>query len=260
MTHLEKILAAKKKHIAKQKQRVSEQALTERLTQTPPPLPFAATLQHAVATQQLAIIAEIKKASPSKGIIRPDFDPEKIAKQYQDAGATCLSVLTDEDFFQGSDAIFQHVRAICTLPMLRKDFIIDPYQIIESRALGADCILLIVAALSKATLHELAALAFELGMSVLIESHDNEEVQQALTIQNAIIGINNRNLHTFHTSLTTSIELMANIPSDRFVVSESGIHDASDIQWLQAHHIYSFLIGESLMRAPDPGVALRTLL
>jgi len=259
MNHLEKIITAKKQHIAQQKQSVPESTLKQRLDTAPPIVDFHAALQQAITKQQLAIIAEIKKASPSKGVIRPDFDPIDIALQYQQAGATCLSVLTDRDFFQGSDAIFQQVRAVCQLPMLRKDFIIDPYQIIESRFLGADCILLIVAALNPETLHQLAALATQLGMAVFIESHDQSALQQALTVDNAIIGINNRNLRTFNTSLSTSISLMPHIPADRLVISASGIHQASDIQLLRSHHIHGFLIGESLMRAAQPGEALQQL-
>jgi indole-3-glycerol phosphate synthase len=260
MTHLDKIITAKKLHVAQQKKLITVTDLIKRLETLPASRNFCHALQQSIAEKHLAIIAEIKKASPSKGVIRADFDPVNIALQYQAAGATCLSVLTDQAFFQGSDAIFQHVRSVCDLPMLRKDFMIDPYQIIESRTLGADCILLIVAALRLEELHALAHLATQLGMAVLIESHNEQELTQALTVTNAIIGINNRNLHTFETTLSTSTDLMPLIPSGRLVVSESGIQHSNDIQQLLSHGIHSFLIGESLMRAENPGNCLKELI
>ena len=260
MNHLDKIIAVKKQHIERQKKIVSLYELNDQIKQLEKPREFSYALQQTITKNHFAVIAEIKRASPSKGIIRDNFDPIDIALQYEHGGAACLSVLTDEDFFHGSDAIFKQVRQVCHLPMLRKDFIVDPYQIFESRALGADCILLIVAALSTDQLHTLAALANTLDMSVLIESHDATELTQAISIPYAIIGINNRNLHTFATSLDTSINLIQQIPKERLVISESGIHQAHDIALLLRHHIHAFLIGESLMRAENPGKQLQQLI
>jgi indole-3-glycerol phosphate synthase len=205
------------------------------------------------------VIAEIKKASPSKGVIRPDFDPVAIARSYERGGATCLSVLTDVDFFQGADAYLVQARAATALPVLRKDFTIDPYQIHEARALGADCVLLIVAALSPAQLADLHGLALELGLDVLVEVHNARELDAALALDNPMVGINNRNLHSFHTSLETTFSLLPRIGDERLVVTESGIQRVDDVLAMRGHGVHAFLVGEAFMRAADPGAQLRTL-
>lgn len=214
----------------------------------------------ALHAQQPAIIAEIKKASPSKGIIRHNFNVADIANAYEQHGACCLSVLTDIHFFKGHPTYIADAKAHCHLPVLRKDFIIDEYQVYESRALGADCILLIVAMLDDIQLNDYCKLAQELGMAVLVESHSLAELQRALNLPTPLMGINNRSLHSFHTSLQCSLDLRPYVPDDKIIVSESGIHTTKDIQRLQAHNIHTFLIGESLMRAPCPGQQLKTLL
>ena len=209
--------------------------------------------------KRVQLIAEIKKASPSKGVLREDFDPAAIATSYAQAGAACLSVLTDRDFFQGAPEYLQQARDACTLPVLRKDFIIDPYQVYEARALGADCILLIVAALETAQLQALTGLATELGMDVLVEVHDKAELETALALPLPMIGINNRNLRDFTTRLETTLELLDMIDDDRIVVTESGILAPGDVARMQRHRVNTFLVGEALMRAPDPGAALGRL-
>jgi len=206
-----------------------------------------------------ALIAEIKKASPSKGVLRADFDPAAIARSYERHGATCLSVLTDADFFRGADAHLRAVRGACALPLLRKDFTIDPYQVYEARALGADCILLIVAALSDVRLSELAALARALQLDALIEVHDAAELDRALALDAPLIGINNRNLRTFETNLDVTVSLLSKIPKDRLVVTESGIVTPSDVARMRGHGVQAFLVGEAFMRAPDPGSKLSEL-
>jgi indole-3-glycerol phosphate synthase len=205
------------------------------------------------------VIAEIKKASPSKGVMRENFVPAEIAVSYEQGGACCLSVLTDIDFFQGSDAYLQQARQACSLPVLRKDFIIDPYQVYEARAIGADCILLIVAVLGDAQLKELANLASSLGMDVLVEVHDAEELARALPLNLPLIGINNRNLRTFETTLETTLSLLPRIPADRIVVTESGIHTPADVARMRAHHVNAFLVGEAFMKAEQPGEKLHEL-
>ena len=220
---------------------------------------FVAAIRAKHAAQQPAVIAEIKKASPSKGVIRADFHPALIAQQYETAGAACLSVLTDESFFQGAPLYLQQARAACTLPILRKDFIVDEYQIYQARAMGADAILLIVAALDIARLQAFEALAHTLGMAVLVETHDAQELQQALTLQTPLIGINNRNLRTFAVSLDTTLNLLAQIPNERMVITESGITTVEDVTRLQAHGVNAFLVGEAFMRETDPGAGLRRL-
>lgn len=217
---------------------------------------FVAAIKNKLAAKQPAIIAEIKKASPSKGLIRENFDPAYIAQSYAAAGAACLSVLTDVDFFQGSNEYLQLARAVCDLPVLRKDFMIDAYQIYESRAIGADCILLIVAALTDTQLKELTALSLELNMAVLIEVHDADELTRALTLPSPLIGINNRNLRTFETDLNISLTLKDNIPADKIIITESGIHTTNDVNLMRSNNINTFLIGESFMRADDPGKKL----
>lgn len=223
------------------------------------PRGFVKALEAKIANGQPGVIAEIKKASPSKGVMRPDFHPAEIAKSYADAGAACLSVLTDVDFFQGSDAYLQVARAACVLPVIRKDFIIDPYQVYEARAMGADCILLIVACLGDEKLDELNSLAHELGMDVLVEVHDEAELQRALPLQNKLIGINNRNLRTFETSLDTTLSMLDKIPQDRIVVTESGIHTPEHVKLMRDNNVNTFLVGEAFMVADEPGEKLKEL-
>lgn len=205
------------------------------------------------------MIAEVKKASPSKGVIRADFQPAQIAASYQAGGASCLSVLTDIDFFQGSDSYLREARAACELPVLRKDFTVDPYQVVEARAIGADAILLIVAALEDDQMRELAAVAAQVGVDVLVEVHDRAELERALELETPLIGINNRDLHSFETRLETTLELLPYIPGGRLVVTESGIHTAEDVALMRNHQVYGFLVGEAFMRAPEPGEKLRNM-
>jgi len=221
---------------------------------------FYQAIKNKIDNNETAVIAEVKKASPSKGLIAKNFNPETAAKSYEKAGAACLSVLTDEQYFQGKNNYLQQARAAVNIPVLRKDFIIDAWQVYESRQLGADCILLIVAALADPQLFELTVLANELGMEVLMEVHDADELQRALNTPARLIGINNRNLRTFVTDLETSIVLSKGIPTDRIVISESGIHSAENIKMLQEHGINTFLIGEAFMRKDDPGAELSRFL
>jgi len=224
-----------------------------------PPRGFGEAIEQAINAKRPAVIAEVKKASPSQGVIRPHFDAAAIARSYQAGGASCLSVLTDTDFFQGHDEYLRLARGACTLPVLRKDFIIDAYQLFEARALGADCILLIVAALGDASLQEFADLGMALGMDVLVEAHNAEELERALATSATLIGINNRNLRTFETNLETTLGLHDRIPADRILVSESGIHSGADVKRLRTAGVHSFLVGEAFMRADDPGRALHEL-
>lgn len=258
-TVLEKIISRKAEEVAERKLLRSQAELEAMLPSIDAPRGFANAMQVAVAAGRSAVIAEVKKASPSKGIIRENFDPAQIARSYELAGATCLSVLTDIDFFQGSDQYMQQVRAACSLPVIRKDFMIDPYQVVEARALGADCILLIVAALEDAQMHELSATAKECGLDVLVEVHDADELERALTLDTPLIGINNRNLHNFETSLQTTIDLLDRIPDDRLVVTESGIHLPEDVALMKQHDVNAFLVGEAFMRAEEPGQKLAEL-
>ena len=231
----------------------------ERAKSTLPPRSFVYSLQRKIQSGQPAVIAEIKKASPSKGVMRENFVPADIAISYEKGGATCLSVLTDVDFFQGSDAYLKDAREACGLPVLRKEFIIDPYQVYEARGMGADCILLIVACLTDEQLKELSALAIELEMDVLVEVHDEEELKRALPLDLPMIGINNRNLRTFETSLATTTDLLKLIPEDCIVVTESGIHSKEDVVLMQHHNVNAFLVGEAFMRADEPGEKLAEL-
>lgn len=256
---LTKILARKVEEIAERKLRMSVDKLREMAAEIENPRGFATALQRKAQAKQPAIIAEIKKASPSKGVIRENFKPLEIAQDYAMNGATCLSILTDKDFFQGSEAYLQMARASCPLPVLRKDFIIDSYQIHESRALGADCILLIVAALADEQMHELAATAEEYEMDVLLETHNADELERALTLATPLIGINNRNLKTFETSLQTTIKLKNTIPERRLIITESGIHTQEDVELMLDNDIYTFLVGETFMRAEYPGKKMREL-
>jgi len=224
-----------------------------------PPRGFAAAIRDRIATGRAAVIAEIKRASPSKGVLRPQFDPAAIAASYARAGATCLSVLTDRPFFQGAPEFLVEARGACAIPALRKEFIVDEYQVVESRTLGADAILLIVAALDDARLADLEACARAYGMDVLVEVHDALELDRALKLATPLIGINNRNLRTFNVSLHTTIELLPRIPADRVVVTESGILAQRDVAQMRRHGVHAFLVGEAFMRAPDPGAALTAL-
>ncbi|HKE49503.1 MAG TPA: indole-3-glycerol phosphate synthase TrpC [Rhodanobacteraceae bacterium] len=256
---LKKILARKVEEIRDRSARVSLTELSARAADQPPTRAFAAALESKIEDGLPAIIAEIKKASPSKGVMRTDFDPAAIARSYEAHGAACLSVLTDADFFQGCEAFLEAARNACKLPVLRKDFVLDPYQVYEARAIGADCILLIVAALGDASLLELALLAAELDLDVLVEVHDEEELERALAIPAPLIGVNNRDLRTFETSIETTLRLAAQIPYDRLLVTESGIRTPDDVARLRTEGIEAFLVGETFMRAPDPGAALARL-
>jgi len=220
---------------------------------------FVGALRGKIAAGKAAVIAEIKKASPSKGVLRADFIPADIAQSYAEFGAACLSVLTDKDFFQGSVDYLKQARASCSLPVLRKDFMIDPYQIYESRVMGADCILLIAACLDDAQMQAMEALAFSLDMAVLVEVHDEAELERALKLRTPLIGINNRNLKTFEVSLDTTLRMIGKVPADRILVTESGIATPADVQRLRAAGVNAFLVGEAFMRAEDPGVALAQL-
>jgi len=223
------------------------------------PRGFVSALRAAIAAGRAAVIAEVKKASPSKGVLRADFDPAAIARSYAGGGAACLSVLTDRQFFQGAPEHLIAARAACALPVLRKDFVIDPYQVWEARALGADCILLIVAALDLPRMKALEAAATTVGMDVLVEVHDAAELERALELRTPLVGINNRDLRTFETRLETTLDLLPRIPPERLVVTESGILAKGDVQRLRAGGVNAFLVGEAFMRAPDPGVALAQL-
>jgi indole-3-glycerol phosphate synthase len=256
---LKKILDKKVEEVANRKQRMSIADLEEIAQGVEKPRGFYKALQRKADAKQPGIIAEIKKASPSQGVIRENFEPVTIGLDYAMNGAACLSVLTDKDFFQGAEAYLQMVRERCPQPVIRKDFMIDPYQIYESRALGADCILLIVAALGDQQMHELADTATKLGMDVLVESHDADELQRALTLDTKLVGINNRNLRTFNTSLQATLELKAMVPADRLIITESGIHTQTDVQLMLENEIYAFLVGESFMRAESPGQKMREL-
>jgi indole-3-glycerol phosphate synthase len=256
---LRTILAHKAEEVATRSARVPLVDLVERAKVAPPVRGFARALKAAVANGDPAVIAEVKKASPSKGVIRPDFHPADIAVSYEFGGAACLSVLTDEKFFQGHDRYLQEAREACTLPVLRKDFISDPYQVYEARVLGADCILLIVAALDDLQLSELSELALQLGMDVLVEVHDIDELERALQVPVPLIGINNRNLRTFEVSLQTTLSMRDAVPRDRLLVTESGILGAADVAMMRAAGVHAFLVGEAFMRAEEPGEALRQL-
>ncbi|MDD5276431.1 MAG: indole-3-glycerol phosphate synthase TrpC [Methylovulum sp.] len=256
---LKKILDKKVEEVARRKQGMSISGLEDIADGVEKPRGFYKSLQGRVLLKKPAIIAEIKKASPSKGVIREDFQPVAIGQDYAMNGATCLSVLTDKEFFQGSEAYLQMVRERCPVPVLRKDFMIDPYQVYEARALGADCILLIVAALEDSVMHELADAAEKLGMDVLVEVHDAAEMERALMLDTKLIGINNRNLRTFETSLQTTLDLKLQVPADRMVITESGIHTHEDVQLMLDNAIYTFLVGEAFMRAEHPGQKMREL-
>ena len=252
---LQRILATKAREVAEARTACPPAMLRDRLGAYGPRRGFAAALQKRVATGAPAVIAEIKKASPSKGLLRPDFHPAEIAASYARHGATCLSVLTDRAYFQGAPEYLVQARSACSLPVLRKDFIVDPYQVLEAAAMGADCILLIVAALGDAQLQELEDCATELGLDVLVESHDRAELDRALALRTPLVGINNRNLRTFETRLDTTLDLLDAIPPERMVVTESGILSPADVARMRAAGVHAFLVGEAFMRADDPGAA-----
>jgi indole-3-glycerol phosphate synthase (EC 4.1.1.48) len=259
-TVLEKIIARKAEEVAERRARLGLAELEQLARDADAPRGFAQALLEQAKRKQPAVIAEIKKASPSKGVLRENFVPTEIARSYQEGGATCLSVLTDVDFFQGADAYLQEARAACSLPVIRKDFMIDPYQIVESRALGADCVLLIVSALDDVRMAELAATAKDVGLDVLVEVHDGDELERALkTLDTPLLGINNRNLHTFEVSLETTLDLLPRIPRDRLVVTESGILNRADVELMEISEVYAFLVGEAFMRAENPGLELQRL-
>lgn len=256
---LKKILARKSEEINERISKVPEQELKDRADDCPPTRGFSMAIEKSISEGKAAIIAEIKKASPSKGVICANFDPESIARSYESAGASCLSVLTDVDFFQGSDEHMQSARAACALPVLRKDFMIDPYQIYESRVLGADCILIIVSALSDTQMQDLVGTAKEIGLDILVEVHNREELERGLMLRTPLIGINNRSLHTFETNIETTIGLLPDVFHDRTVISESGIHTIEQVKTMRKHGVDGFLVGEAFMCAEDPGEKLREL-
>lgn len=256
---LAKILQTKKEEIAAARQLRSEADVLREAKNRQDVRGFVRALKYKISQDQPAVIAEVKKASPSKGVIRENFNPTEIATSYAAHGAACLSVLTDMQYFQGAYDHLRQARAACALPILRKDFMIDPYQIIHARAIGADCILLIVAALSLTQLLEFESLAHELGMDVLVEVHDKTELETALNMKSVMLGINNRNLRTFETSLQTTLDLLEYIPEDKLVITESGILSSEDVKLMRDHQVNAFLVGEAFMRQPEPGVALEQL-
>ncbi len=258
-TILRKILARKAEEVRDRQACCSLGQLESHISEQTSVRGFAKALQAQVAQTRPAVIAEVKKASPSKGVIRDNFHPAEIAPSYQSGGATCLSVLTDIDFFQGADEYLREARAACKLPVLRKDFTIDPYQVVEARAIGADAILLIVAALDDGQMHELADVAAEHQLDVLVEVHDRAELERALELPTPLIGVNNRDLHTFETRLETTLELLPHMPEDRVVVTESGIHTADDIAVMRDSGVHAFLVGEAFMRCEEPGEKLKEL-
>ena len=252
---LERILAVKREEIARARAKLPQHEVEARAKAAPPPRDFVAALRR----KQPAVIAEIKRASPSKGILRADFDPATIARSYESGGASCMSVLTDSSFFQGAAEHLAAARAACRLPALRKDFCIEPYQVYESRALGADCILLIASCLSEKDMLRLEEIALGLGMAVLVEVHDAAELRRALALKTPLLGVNNRNLRTFETKLETTLDLLPAVPAAKTVVTESGILERRDVERMRAAGVHAFLVGEAFMRAPNPGEALRGL-
>ncbi len=258
-TILTRILARKDQEVAERQQAVSEADLLALAEKQSAPRGFIEALNQRIAAGDAAVIAEVKKASPSKGVMREEFHPADIAKSYAQGGAACLSVLTDADFFLGHEDYLIAARDACDLPVIRKDFITHGYQVTEARAIGADCILLIVAALNDAQLRDLHQQANALGMDVLVEVHDAEELERALALDLKLVGINNRNLHTFDTSLNTTLDLLPRIPEGVTVITESGIHTRDDVELMRDHEVNGFLVGEAFMREEDPGLALKRL-
>jgi indole-3-glycerol phosphate synthase len=256
---LERIMAVKRAEVAAAKNAVPASRLEDLVGKQQVPRGFVSALRQKIDAGEAAVIAEIKRASPSKGVMREQFDPAGIAKSYAAGGAACLSVLTDREFFQGAPEHLAAARGACALPALRKDFVFDPYQVLEARAMGADCILLIAACLSAAEMKELEGVALELGMAVLVEVHDAAELDGALTLRTPLVGVNNRDLRTFETRIETTLGLLERMPADRIVVTESGIASPADVARLRGRGVNAFLVGEAFMRAPDPGRALRAL-
>lgn len=253
---LVKILKRKQEEIAERSAKIPLAIMQQLAEAADPVRGFVDSLARRIADGDAGVIAEIKKASPSKGLLREDFKPAEIAASYEQHGAACLSVLTDRDFFQGHEEFLQQARRACALPVIRKDFIIDPYQVFEARAISADCILLIVSALDDNQLEQLSQLAIQLGMDVLVEVHDVDELERALVLNLPLIGINNRNLRTFETSLDTTLNLLSRIPDGHIVITESGIHTPDDVKLMRDNKVNGFLVGEAFMRAEDPGLAL----
>ncbi len=258
-TILDRILASKVREVSEAARRLPLPVLADAAQAAPPPRDFEGALRSRIVLGHPAVIAEIKKASPSQGVLRDDFHPAQIAASYEKHGAACLSVLTDREFFQGAPEYLQQARAACALPVLRKDFIIDPYQVHESRLMGADAILLIVAALAQPDLESLAGLAQSLGLAVLVEAHDEDELERALCLETPLIGVNNRNLKTFETRFETTWTLCRRVPADRILITESGIATVGDVAAMRARGVHAFLVGETFMRAADPGAALGAL-
>lgn len=256
---LDQILAVKREEVAVARRERPLEQLRRACEGMPAARDFVGALRAKIDAGGAGVIAEIKKASPSKGVLRVDFEPAQVAASYARHGAACLSVLTDRRFFQGDPAYLQAARAHSGLPVLRKDFMLDTYQVYEARAMGADCILLIVAALEPTRMRELEAQAHALGMAVLVEVHDAAELDQALQLATPLVGINNRNLRTFETRLTTTLDLLARIPDERLIITESGILQPEDVRLMRGHGVHAFLVGEAFMRAPDPGAALAHL-
>jgi indole-3-glycerol phosphate synthase len=258
-TILKKILDTKVIEVKQRSAEVSLANMKARAFDQPEARGFYKAMQAKVAAGLPAVIAEVKKASPSKGVFREDFDPARIAESYEKAGAACLSILTDKEYFQGSEAFLQQGRNACSIPVIRKDFLIDPYQVFEAKVINADCILLIVSALSDMQLQDLSGLATELGMDVLVEVHDEQELHSALKLDTPLVGINNRNLHTFEVTLENTYALLDQIPVDRMVVTESGILGRDDVAAMRAKQVNAFLVGEAFMRAENPGDRLAEL-
>ena len=256
---LDKIVAVKREEVAAAKRVRDEASLRREAESLGGQRDFVAELRAKIAAGRASVIAEVKKASPSKGVLREHFVPVEIAASYERGGAACLSVLTDEQFFQGSAEFLKQARAACTLPVLRKDFIVDSYQVSDARAMGADCILLIAACLDDAQMADLEAQAHALGMAVLVEVHDGAELDRALKLKTPLVGINNRNLRTFEVTLDTTLALLPQVPADRLLVTESGILGAADVQRMRGAGVHAFLVGEAFMRASDPGAALASL-
>ncbi len=256
---LNKIVAVKHEEIAAAKKKISLETIRADAESRVLTRDFEGALRAKIAAGQAAVIAEVKKASPSKGVLREDFIPADIAQSYAEHGAACLSVLTDRQFFQGQPDFLKQARASCELPVLRKDFMVDPYQVYEARAMGADCILLIAACLNDAQMADLESIARSLDMAVLVEVHDGAELDRALRLKTPLVGVNNRNLRTFEVSLATTLDLLPRVPADRLLVTESGILGAADVSTLRAAGVHAFLVGEAFMRAPDPGAALTSL-
>lgn len=259
MTILERIIQAKRAEIRAAREHEPQASIEKRARAAPVARDFVTAMRSRIAAGAAAVIAEVKKASPSKGLLRANFDPAAIARSYEAGGAACLSVLTDREFFQGATEHLVAARAACALPVLRKDFVIEPYQVFESRAMGADCILLIVSCLGAAQLVQLENLAHELGMAVLVEVHDAAELEIALQLATPLVGINNRNLRTFETRVETTLELLSRLPAERLAITESGIGSKEQITHLRSRGVNAFLVGETFMRAPDPGVELVNL-